>query len=37
MDLTPLMNDPTETPARFIQGFIQRFAQDVDERIGRMS
>lgn len=37
MDLTPLMNDPTETPARFAQAFIQRFAQDVDERIGRMS
>lgn len=37
MDLTPLMNDPTETPASFTQGFIRRFAQDVDERIGRMS
>lgn len=37
MDLTPLMNDPTEKPARYTQGFIQRFAQDVDERIGRMS
>jgi LmbE family N-acetylglucosaminyl deacetylase len=36
MDLTPLMNDPTETPARFTQGFIQRFAQDVDDRIGRV-
>ncbi len=37
MDMTPLIHDPKEDPERFIQGFIQRFAQDVNERIERMS
>jgi LmbE family N-acetylglucosaminyl deacetylase len=37
MDMTPLMNDTGKNPAQFTQEFIQRFAQDVNERIGRMS
>lgn len=37
MDLTPLMNDVSRNPAEFTQEFIQRFAQDVANRIGRMS
>ncbi len=36
MDMTPLMNDAKKNPAEFTQEFIQRFAQDVNERIGRM-
>ncbi|MFN8382626.1 MAG: PIG-L family deacetylase [Anaerolineales bacterium] len=37
MDMTPLMNDAGKNPAEFTQEFIQRFAQDVTARIGRMS
>ncbi len=37
MDMTLLMNDAGKSPAQFTQEFIQRFAQDVHERIGRMS
>ncbi len=37
MDMTPLIHDPKEDPARFVQEFIRRFAQDVHERIVRMS
>ncbi len=37
MDMTPLMNDADLDPAAFVSGFIQRFANDVKERIGRMS
>ena len=37
MDMTPLMNDAGKNPAEFAQEFIQRFAQDVNARIGRMS
>ena len=37
MDMTPLMNDYGKSPVEFTQEFIQRFAQDVHERIGRMS
>jgi LmbE family N-acetylglucosaminyl deacetylase len=37
MDMTPLMNDASLDPAAFVSGFIQRFANDVKERIGRMS
>lgn len=36
MDMTPLMNDAKKNPAQFTQEFIQRFAQDVGERITRM-
>jgi LmbE family N-acetylglucosaminyl deacetylase len=37
MDMTPLMNDAAKPPALFVNEFIQRFAQDADERIARMS
>ncbi|CAG1011562.1 hypothetical protein ANAEL_04210 [Anaerolineales bacterium] len=37
MDMTPLMNDASLTPAEFVQGLVQRFALDVKERVGRMS
>jgi LmbE family N-acetylglucosaminyl deacetylase len=37
MDMTPLMNDTSIHPADFVQGFIQRFAQDVSDRIGKIS
>lgn len=37
MELTPLMNDASIDPATFVGGFMQRFADDVQERLGRMS
>jgi LmbE family N-acetylglucosaminyl deacetylase len=37
MDMSPLMSDATNDPAAFAQDLIQRFAQDVNERIRRMS
>jgi len=37
MDMSPLMNDKTKDPVEFAQDFIQRFAQDVHDRIRRMS
>ena len=37
MDMTPLITDLKLEPARFAQEYIQRFAQDVNARIGRMS
>ena len=37
MDMSPLMSDATKDPVAFAQDFIQRFAQDVNERIRRMS
>jgi hypothetical protein len=36
IDLTPLIDDPSIDPANFIQGFIQRFAEDVADRMKRM-
>jgi len=36
MDMTALMNDASVTPAEFVQEFVQRFALDVQERVGRM-
>ena len=33
MDMTPLVNDPDIDPADFIQGFVQRFVRDIDERL----
>lgn len=35
MDMTPLINDANKSPADFVQEFIQRFTQDVTERIRR--
>ncbi|GIK08177.1 MAG: hypothetical protein JETCAE02_28300 [Anaerolineaceae bacterium] len=37
MDMTPLVNDASKNPADFALDFIQRFEQDVKDRIGRMS
>jgi LmbE family N-acetylglucosaminyl deacetylase len=37
MDMSPLMSDATKDPVVFAQDFIQRFAQDVIDRIRRMS
>ncbi len=37
MDLTLLMNDISLEPAAFVGGFMQRFVNDVQERVGRMS
>jgi LmbE family N-acetylglucosaminyl deacetylase len=37
MDMSPLMSDATKDPVVFAQDFIQRFAQDVNDRIRRMS
>ena len=36
MDMTPLMNDPALTPADFVQGLIQHFAQDVRDRLSQI-
>jgi LmbE family N-acetylglucosaminyl deacetylase len=37
MDMTPLMNEADLVPAEFVGGFMQRFANEVYERVGRMS
>ena len=37
MDMIPLMSDATTDPVVFAQDFIQRFAQDVNDRIRRMN
>ena len=37
MDMSPLMSDKTKDPVEFAQDFIQHFAQDVHDRIRRMS
>ena len=36
MDMTPLMIDPSLNPADFAAQFIQRFANEVQERVSRM-
>jgi len=35
MDLTPLVEDPAADVRAYVRGFMDRFAQDVGERIGR--
>ena len=37
MDMTPLMSDASLEPASFADSLIQRFAQDVEDRVCRMS
>ena len=37
IDLTPLMNEPTIAPLDYVLAYIQRFGNDVRERISRMS
>jgi len=36
MDLTPLLSDPTRDIQAYVQEFIDRFAQDVREQVGRL-
>ncbi len=36
MDLTPLIADSDRDPGRYVQEFIQRFAQDVAARMGKL-
>ena len=36
MDLTPLIVDPTLDPMSYLEGFLQRFVQDVRERIRKL-
>jgi LmbE family N-acetylglucosaminyl deacetylase len=36
MDLTPLVEDPAKDVRGFVQGFIERFAQDVAERLAKL-
>jgi LmbE family N-acetylglucosaminyl deacetylase len=36
MDMTPLIRDPSLAPEVFIQGFVQRFAQDITNRLTRL-
>lgn len=37
VDLTPLVRDPKLDPGKYIAGHIERFAQEVAERIGKLS
>lgn len=37
MDLTPLVADDKLEPATYVQGFIQRFAEEVNTRLGKLS
>jgi LmbE family N-acetylglucosaminyl deacetylase len=36
MDLTPLITDPGKAPANYVQEFIQRFAHEVADRMGKL-
>jgi hypothetical protein len=36
MDLTPLIVDPAKDAGVFVQEFIQRFAQEVADRVGKL-
>jgi hypothetical protein len=36
MDLTPLITEPALDVQRYVQGFIDRFAQEVKERFERL-
>jgi LmbE family N-acetylglucosaminyl deacetylase len=36
MDLTPLMTDPAKDPGAHVQEYIQRFAQEVADRMGKL-
>jgi hypothetical protein len=37
MDMTPLMHDASLQPAEFAEGLMQRFINDVNDRIQRLS
>jgi LmbE family N-acetylglucosaminyl deacetylase len=36
MDLTPLVADPAKDPGVYVQEYIQRFAQEVADRVGKL-
>jgi LmbE family N-acetylglucosaminyl deacetylase len=36
MDLTPLLTDASKDPASYVQEYIQRFAQEVADRMGKL-
>lgn len=36
MDLTPLIADPAKDPGAYVQEYIQRFAQEVADRLGKL-
>jgi hypothetical protein len=36
MDLTPLIVDPAKDPGAYVQEVIQRFAQEVADRVGKL-
>jgi LmbE family N-acetylglucosaminyl deacetylase len=36
MDLTPLVNDPAQSPEAYVQAYFERFAQDVTQRLARL-
>ena len=36
MDMTVLVKEPEMDPAAFVRGFIERFAQDIDDRLKRI-
>lgn len=36
MDLTPLIEDSAKDAQSFVQEFIERFAQDVTERLAKL-
>ena len=36
MDLTPLVDDPARSVQTYVQGFVDRFAQEVSERLARL-
>jgi hypothetical protein len=36
MDLTPLLTDATKDPGAYVQEYIQRFAQEVADRVSKL-
>jgi LmbE family N-acetylglucosaminyl deacetylase len=36
MDLTPLLTDATKDPGAYVQEYIQRFAQEIADRVGKL-
>ena len=36
MDLTPLIADPAKDPGAYVQDYIQHFAQEIADRLGKL-
>ena len=36
MDLTPLMNDPDQSVNRYVAGYLERFADEIAQRLARL-